>query len=78
MYNNVIQSSEQTNRNMRLPELNQVPRNKILWMCLLVYLLSDEHRKSEGRLFRRGPFVSKIKQETIQYHYETSLTLFSQ
>ena len=68
MYNNIIQSSEQTNTNIRLPKLNQVPRNKILWMCLLVYLLSDEHRKSEGQLFLQGLFVSKIKQATTQYH----------
>ena len=67
------QISEQTNRNIRLPQLNQVPQNKILWMCLSVYLLSDEHHISEGLLFPQELFVSKIKQATIkQYYNETN------
>ena len=46
-------------------------------MCLSVYLLLDEHHKSEGLLFPRGLFVSRIKQATIiLYHCEISLTSF--
>lgn len=75
---NFDQTTERTNRNIRLPQLNQVPQNKILWMCSSVYLLSDEHHKSEELLFPQGLFVSKITQATIiQYHHETNLTSFS-